>query len=228
MQEIDAEGEAIEPVPYEVKLAALEAMMLPDGESSVEGVNRLFNCGVCFKTFTRRYELKSHLSRHFGMNVSLCPFCGKQFSHPSNLVRHVRIHTGSKPYKCKDCGKRWDKLKPGLRLHNDWMKQMFQVQPSQFTSHSSSFFAWIGKSQIRLSAMRAQLQNQSAAQAPLPDRPSGREHPPGLFCSAKCWNDVTQETVLLLGMRRELRRKETTEGASRRTRPSGGIRRKRG
>ena len=101
MQEIVSDTDLFEPVPYEVKLAALNAM-IPDEPSTDDN----FSCAICSKNFVKKQELKDHLSRHFGLNLSLCPICGKQFSHASNLSRHIRIHTGIKPYKCKQCGKR--------------------------------------------------------------------------------------------------------------------------
>ena len=105
MRDASADEDQLELVSHEVKQAALEAM-IPQRDACTG--RQPYSCGLCSKMFIRRYELKSHLSRHFGMNVFLCPVCGKQFSHPSNLVRHVRIHTGSKPYKCVDCGKRFN------------------------------------------------------------------------------------------------------------------------
>lgn len=102
MQEIGNEADLLEPVPYEVKVAALNAM-IPPGDV-IEQTPYL--CAICSKSFERKYELKSHLSRHFGLNIFLCPVCGRQFSHSSNLSRHLRIHSGVKPYKCKECGKR--------------------------------------------------------------------------------------------------------------------------
>jgi len=110
MQEIELPGtDPLEPVPYQVKLAALNALIPSDSSQDSSG-KVSFDCAICSKSFLRKYELKTHLSRHFGLNISLCPVCGKQFSHPSNLSRHMRIHTGSKPYKCKvpNCGKRFN------------------------------------------------------------------------------------------------------------------------
>jgi predicted RNA-binding Zn-ribbon protein involved in translation (DUF1610 family) len=102
MQEIDCDTDLLEPVPYEIKLAALNAM-IPAGENPEQTE---LSCAICAKVYDKKYELKSHLSRHFGLNIFLCPVCGRQFSHSSNLSRHLRIHSGAKPYKCKDCGRR--------------------------------------------------------------------------------------------------------------------------
>ena len=102
MQEIDCDTDLLEPVPYEIKLAALNAM-IPSGENPEQTE---LSCAICANVYDRKYELKNHLSRHFGLNIFLCPVCGRQFSHSSNLSRHLRIHSGAKPYKCKDCGRR--------------------------------------------------------------------------------------------------------------------------
>lgn len=131
MQEIENDPtELFEPVSYEVKLAALNAM-IPSGEP-VNG-QILYNCAICTKNFDRKYELKSHLSRHFGLNIFLCPVCGRQFTHSSNLSRHLRIHSGLKPYKCKECGKRYHlitiKCSPNAMFS-------FQIQPSKLIANS--------------------------------------------------------------------------------------------
>lgn len=105
MQEIDDES-LLEPVSYEIKLAAMNAM-IPKGCSTRSS----YDCPVCSSIFTRLYDLKSHISRHFGLSLFLCSFCGRQFSNSSNLIRHVRIHSGDKPYKCKDCGKRYETIR---------------------------------------------------------------------------------------------------------------------
>jgi len=121
MQEIELPGaDPLEPVPYEVKLAALNALIPSDLPDSTDKIN--FDCAICSKNFHRKYELKTHLSRHFGLNISLCPVCGKQFSHPSNLSRHMRIHTGNKPYKCKvpNCGKRFNQAN-SLHTHRAYV-----------------------------------------------------------------------------------------------------------
>ncbi|XP_046451342.1 zinc finger protein 70-like isoform X2 [Daphnia pulex] len=94
MQEIDCDTDLLEPVPYEIKLAALNAM-IPAGENPEQ-------------------------TEHFGLNIFLCPVCGRQFSHSSNLSRHLRIHSGAKPYKCKDCGRRFNQAN-SLHTHRAYI-----------------------------------------------------------------------------------------------------------
>ncbi|KAI9564634.1 hypothetical protein GHT06_008375 [Daphnia sinensis] len=110
MQETDIGR--LQPVPYEVKLAALNAM-IPSGESSGQTV---FSCAICTKAYEKKSELKTHISRHFGLHNFLCPICGQQFFHSSNLNRHLRAHSGTKPYKCIDCDKRFSQAN-SLRAH---------------------------------------------------------------------------------------------------------------
>ncbi|XP_057371420.1 zinc finger protein ZFP2-like [Daphnia carinata] len=93
----------LQPIPYEVKLAALNAM-IPSGACLGQTV---LSCSICTKAYNKTSELKAHISRHFGLHSFLCPVCGQQFSHSSNLNRHLRVHSGAKPYKCQDCDKRF-------------------------------------------------------------------------------------------------------------------------
>ncbi|EFX88730.1 hypothetical protein DAPPUDRAFT_41368 [Daphnia pulex] len=91
--------------------------MIPAGENPDQTELR---CAICAKVYDRKFELKSHLSRHFGLNIFLCPVCGRQFSHSSNLSRHLRIHSGAKPYKCKDCGRRFNQAN-SLHTHRAYI-----------------------------------------------------------------------------------------------------------
>lgn len=123
MQEIGGADDYLEPVSHELKLAALNAMIASGGTA----VGQTYDCAICSKIFTRKYELKAHLSRHFGLNLFLCPVCGRQFSHSSNLIRHSRIHSGVKPYKCKDCGKRFNQAN-SLHSHREYLHNINSVR----------------------------------------------------------------------------------------------------
>lgn len=45
-------------------------------------------CGICNKTFTKRFLLKYHAYSHTGEKPYECPECGQRFSSPTNLYRH--------------------------------------------------------------------------------------------------------------------------------------------
>ena len=113
MQEIDNDVSLLEPVSYEVKLAAMTAMIPKNVAAGMT-----FDCPICSSVHSRLYDLKCHLSRHFGLSLYLCSYCGRQFTNSSNLIRHVRIHSGDKPYRCKDCGKRYLKTNENIIIKN--------------------------------------------------------------------------------------------------------------
>ena len=54
-------------------------------------------CDICYKEFTRPYELKIHYDVHKRSGELKCDFCEKSFAHKSNKLAHVKqSHLGKK------------------------------------------------------------------------------------------------------------------------------------
>ncbi|KAK9766189.1 hypothetical protein K7432_004925 [Basidiobolus ranarum] len=65
----------------------------------------IFRCTFpdCEKTFSRQYNLTSHMRSHSDLRPYSCGFCPRSFARKHDLQRHTRLHTGSRPYECSSC-----------------------------------------------------------------------------------------------------------------------------
>lgn len=61
---------------------------------------KLFKCGSCEKSFTKKRALVDHAQVHSGLKPFKCEYCSKTFRLRWNLTLHERSHTGEKPYVC--------------------------------------------------------------------------------------------------------------------------------
>lgn len=78
-----------------------EPQCLPDSEVKSNSSN--FRCEHCSKTFTRLYNLKSHLVTHDRTMPYSCNICNRAFARKSDAKRHTRIHSGEKNWVCGGC-----------------------------------------------------------------------------------------------------------------------------
>ncbi|KAF9924521.1 hypothetical protein FBU30_005541 [Linnemannia zychae] len=57
----------------------------------------------CGKSFSRAYNLTSHMKTHSKERPFVCGSCSLGFARRHDLERHIRLHTGEKPYSCPIC-----------------------------------------------------------------------------------------------------------------------------
>ncbi|EMG50170.1 hypothetical protein G210_4803 [Candida maltosa Xu316] len=81
--------------------------------------NKIFTCTYknCFKKFTRRYNVRSHIQTHLSDRPFGCTFCPKRFVRQHDLNRHIKGHIEARYSKCP-CGKEFARL-DALRKHQD-------------------------------------------------------------------------------------------------------------
>ncbi len=65
--------------------------------------SRSFRCEHCSKSFTRLYNLKSHLVVHARTMPFSCDICSRAFARKSDAKRHRRTHSGEKNWVGGGC-----------------------------------------------------------------------------------------------------------------------------
>lgn len=64
-----------------------------------------FKCSLCTKAFIRETEYTSHMNTHKSIKPYTCDHCGCQFARKYNWLRHTREHETPKKFRCDTCDK---------------------------------------------------------------------------------------------------------------------------
>lgn len=80
----------------------------------IDGVEELYACQVCSRTFKFEKSLVRHLSCIHDIGTSKrvpCPVCHKIIANNYGLKIHMRTHSGEKPYNCELCDAKFARTK---------------------------------------------------------------------------------------------------------------------
>ncbi|OMJ26165.1 Transcriptional regulator CRZ1 [Smittium culicis] len=69
-----------------------------------------YSCNICFASFSRQHNLKSHTLTHSTERPFICDICSKSFRRQHDLKRHKKLHTGERPHTCPTCGRGFARL----------------------------------------------------------------------------------------------------------------------
>ncbi|XP_075711382.1 zinc finger protein 710 isoform X2 [Rhinoderma darwinii] len=122
----EQETDAIETIERNKKaqLDRLDINVQIDDSYLVEAGDRQkrWQCRMCEKSYTSKYNLVTHILGHSGIKPHSCPHCNKLFKQPSHLQTHLLTHQGTRPHKCEVCNKAFTQtshLKRHMLLHTD-------------------------------------------------------------------------------------------------------------
>ncbi|NWH57885.1 ZN366 protein, partial [Geococcyx californianus] len=112
----------------------------------VGGEQKRWQCPMCEKSYTSKYNLVTHILGHSGIKPHACTRCGKLFKQLSHLHTHMLTHQGTRPHKCQVCHKAFTQtshLKRHMMQHSDIKPYNCRIcgrgfaYPSELKAHES-------------------------------------------------------------------------------------------
>ncbi|XP_053144126.1 zinc finger protein 366 [Hemicordylus capensis] len=112
----------------------------------VGGEQKRWQCPMCEKSYTSKYNLVTHILGHSGIKPHACSRCGKLFKQLSHLHTHMLTHQGTRPHKCQVCHKAFTQtshLKRHMMQHSDVKPYSCRIcgrgfaYPSELKAHES-------------------------------------------------------------------------------------------
>ncbi|KAI8824338.1 uncharacterized protein EV422DRAFT_519807 [Fimicolochytrium jonesii] len=82
----------------------------------VPGKDGRYPCTHCERSFSRHYNLKSHLRTHENHRPFECTVCDLRFTRNHDLNRHMKTHSRERPHVCSGCGRKFAR-RDALRRH---------------------------------------------------------------------------------------------------------------
>lgn len=112
----------------------------------VGGEQKRWQCPMCEKSYTSKYNLVTHILGHSGIKPHACCRCGKLFKQLSHLHTHMLTHQGTRPHKCQVCHKAFTQtshLKRHMMQHSEVKPYSCRIcgrgfaYPSELKAHES-------------------------------------------------------------------------------------------
>ncbi|KAJ8380346.1 hypothetical protein SKAU_G00011240 [Synaphobranchus kaupii] len=110
-------GESTSPAKHSISVHIDDSYHVDVGSD-----RKRWQCRMCEKSYTSKYNLATHILGHSGIKPHGCGQCGKLFKQLSHLHTHMLTHQGARPHKCQVCHKAFTQtshLKRHMMQHSD-------------------------------------------------------------------------------------------------------------